>query len=71
MHLSAADENYGNTFSLFNATSSGPTTSDGGKTWHIDSIEFAKDYLYEDGSVQECSEAVFGMPRFSLPSLFE
>ncbi|KAK0664154.1 hypothetical protein DIS24_g623 [Lasiodiplodia hormozganensis] len=54
VHLSDADENYGNTFSLFNAASDGPTTSDGGKTWHIDSIEFAKDYLYEDDSVQEC-----------------
>ncbi|KKY16638.1 hypothetical protein UCDDS831_g06886 [Diplodia seriata] len=55
VHLSAADENYGNTFSLSNATSSGATTSDSGKTWHIDSIKFAKDYLYDDDSVQECS----------------
>ncbi|KAF9629312.1 hypothetical protein BFW01_g10515 [Lasiodiplodia theobromae] len=54
VHLSDADENYGNTFSLFNAASDGPTTSDGGKTWYIDSIRFAKDYLYEDDSVQEC-----------------
>ncbi|GME64933.1 hypothetical protein GTA08_BOTSDO03764 [Neofusicoccum parvum] len=54
LHLNEADEKYGNSFTLTNATSTGATTSDGGKTWHIEEIKIAKDYLYVNGSQLEC-----------------
>ncbi|GAQ44012.1 hypothetical protein ABZX51_009831 [Aspergillus tubingensis] len=44
IHLSAADENFGDTLSLYSGSSSnGLTTSDKGKTWHTDAIKISKD----------------------------
>ena len=41
---SAADENFGDTLSLYSGSSSnGLTTSDKGKTWHTDAIKISKD----------------------------
>ncbi|KAK8191515.1 hypothetical protein HDK77DRAFT_485997 [Phyllosticta capitalensis] len=45
LHMNEADAKYDTTMTLTNATSSGMTTSDGGKTWHIDSIKIAEDEL--------------------------
>ncbi|ORY59739.1 uncharacterized protein BCR38DRAFT_488756 [Pseudomassariella vexata] len=54
VHLSAADENYGSTLSLTDATSDGFSTTDGGKTWTNAGITIKKDYLYTDNGVHEC-----------------
>ncbi|KAE8412681.1 hypothetical protein BDV36DRAFT_287676 [Aspergillus pseudocaelatus] len=55
IHLSEADPNFGETLNLMNATSSGFTTSDQGKTWYAESIKINEDYFYSDGSQKECS----------------
>ncbi|KAE8152967.1 hypothetical protein BDV25DRAFT_150220 [Aspergillus avenaceus] len=55
IHLNQADPNFGETLILYNATSSGLTTSDEGKTWHAESIKINEDYFYTDGSQKECS----------------
>ncbi|PLB52784.1 hypothetical protein P170DRAFT_454054 [Aspergillus steynii IBT 23096] len=44
IHLSEADEKYGDTLSLYSGTAStGFTTSDSGKTWHADAIKIKQD----------------------------
>ncbi|KAE8343482.1 hypothetical protein BDV24DRAFT_149731 [Aspergillus arachidicola] len=55
IHLSEADPNFGGTLNLMNATSSGFTTSDQGKTWYAESIKINEDYFYSAGSQKECS----------------
>ncbi|GAB1190933.1 hypothetical protein APSETT444_000101 [Aspergillus pseudonomiae] len=55
IHLSEADPNFGETLNLSNATSSGFTTSDQGKTWYAESIKINEDYFYSDGSQKDCS----------------
>ncbi|KAE8366577.1 hypothetical protein BDV27DRAFT_143559 [Aspergillus caelatus] len=55
IHLSEADPNFGENLNLMNATSSGFTTSDQGKTWYAESIKINEDYFYSDGSQKECS----------------
>ncbi|RSL51510.1 hypothetical protein CEP54_011384 [Fusarium duplospermum] len=55
VELEQADPNFGNTLTVNGGDSTGLTTSDGGKTWHADSIVIAKDYFYTDGSKKECS----------------
>ncbi|KAL1625226.1 hypothetical protein SLS56_007421 [Neofusicoccum ribis] len=53
--LSAADKSFGDSLILTNATSSGLTTSDAGKTWHVDSVDIEKDFFYYDVSKSDCS----------------
>ncbi|RSL40147.1 hypothetical protein CEP53_013561 [Fusarium sp. AF-6] len=55
VELERADPNFGKTLTVNGGDSTGLTTSDGGKTWHADSIVIAKDYFYTDGSKKECS----------------
>ncbi|CAN8103912.1 unnamed protein product [Discula destructiva] len=43
--LNEADANFDQTLSLYNATTSGLETSDGGKTWTVDRITIEKDVL--------------------------
>ncbi|KAF4307739.1 hypothetical protein GTA08_BOTSDO03764 [Botryosphaeria dothidea] len=57
LHLSEADEKFGDTFTLTGATSTGAKTSDGGKTWTVEEIKINKDYLYVDGSKTDCSSS--------------
>ena len=53
--LDTADQAFGDTLALSGASGE-LTSSDGGKTWHSDSIQINKDYFYADGSQKECSE---------------
>ncbi|RSM00033.1 hypothetical protein CEP52_009365 [Fusarium oligoseptatum] len=55
VELERADPNFGKTLTVNGGDSTGLKTSDGGKTWHADSIVIAKDYFYTDGSKKECS----------------
>ncbi|KAE8375749.1 hypothetical protein BDV26DRAFT_283223 [Aspergillus bertholletiae] len=55
IELSVADPNFGETLNLSNATSSGFTTSDQGKTWYAESVQINQDHFYSDGSQKECS----------------
>ncbi|KAJ0306047.1 hypothetical protein Brms1b_010598 [Colletotrichum noveboracense] len=52
--LSEADSNFGDTLQLTGGSSSGIKTTDGGKTWHADSIKINEDYFYTDGSKKQC-----------------
>ncbi|KAH0428979.1 hypothetical protein CcaCcLH18_08732 [Colletotrichum camelliae] len=52
--LSKADSNFGDTLELTGGSSSGIKTTDGGKTWHADSIKINEDYFYTDGSKKQC-----------------
>ncbi|KAJ3541382.1 hypothetical protein NM208_g4636 [Fusarium decemcellulare] len=52
--LQKADNNFGKTLSLTGATSSGLSTSDGGKTWKAKSIKINQDFFYADGSQKQC-----------------
>ncbi|KAL0260084.1 hypothetical protein SLS55_005829 [Diplodia seriata] len=53
--LSAADKAFGESLILTNATSTGLTTSDDGKTWHVDSIDINKDLFYYGVDQSDCS----------------
>ncbi|KAI8311805.1 hypothetical protein K4K61_011484 [Colletotrichum sp. SAR11_59] len=52
--LSEADSYFGDTLQLTGGSSSGIKTTDGGKTWHADSIKINEDYFYTDGSKKQC-----------------
>ncbi|KAF7595398.1 hypothetical protein BBP40_006392 [Aspergillus hancockii] len=55
IHLSEADPNFGEKLNLWNATSSGLTTSDMGKTWYAEWIKIDEDHFYTNGAQKECS----------------
>lgn len=54
IHLSDADLDFQNTIALDGARDSGMTTSDNGKTWHINSMRIDRDYFYPDQKDHEC-----------------
>lgn len=54
--LSNADLDFQNTAAMHGAQESGMTTSDNGKTWHINSMRIDRDYFYPDEQDHECGQ---------------